>query len=217
MLLINGKSIIERQIGNLPSNSINKIIIIVGYKSKKLIDHIKSLKIKHEIIFIKNNNYNKTNCAYSLILANNFFNRDSIIINCDLLFSKNTMNKLCKFKTENNKVCVRKNHIFKTDLQDIYEENEKIINWSLNLEKSNGEVMGPVFMTKSSLFKLVKYFNSLNLNNQYKLHCFSLLSSSLKFISYQTLFISDDEWIEIDTVNDFNEAKKLTKNKLFTT
>jgi len=213
-LLINGKSIIEWQLRNLPSQYIKNIIIIVGYEAEQLKSHIKSLNIKENIKFIKNQKFIETNCAFSLLKSKKYFNTNSIIINCDLLFSIKTIKRLCQMRN-NTIVCVRKNDGFQTDLQKVYVKNDKIISWALDLIENNAEIMGPVKISINHLKKITKYFESCTLDQQLKMHCFTLFSECLDFINYKPLFINDTDWKEIDNKDDYMEAKRLIlDNKL---
>ena len=209
MLEVNGQSIIERQLRNLPKNNIGKVVIIIGHRGEKLKEHISNLDLKLNILFLKNDNYKITNCAYSLMLASEFF-KDIIIINCDLLFSKQSINRLIN-NNSSAAVCLRKNTDYQTDLQQAMVKN-KIVNWSLRLEESNAEIMGPVKLKEKNSLKILNYFNSLSLVKQKEKHCFSLLSECIDKIDFFPIYVEDNSWFEIDDHNDYKNVKKLLKN-----
>ena len=54
MIRVNGVTLIERLLGQLEKYKLNKIVIVVGYEGRKLIEFIQSLNIKTEIEYIAN-------------------------------------------------------------------------------------------------------------------------------------------------------------------
>ena len=70
MVSVNGVKLIDRLLGQLSKLSLSKVVIVVGYEAKKLIDYIgnrydNSLQIE----YVHNDVYYKTNNIYSLMLA----------------------------------------------------------------------------------------------------------------------------------------------------
>ena len=61
MVKVNGISIIERTLRILDRKALNKIVIVVGYEGQKLVNYIESLNVATPIIYIWNNDYEKTN------------------------------------------------------------------------------------------------------------------------------------------------------------
>ncbi|MDE5562395.1 MAG: aminotransferase class I/II-fold pyridoxal phosphate-dependent enzyme [Clostridiales bacterium] len=86
MIRVNGVTLIERLLGQLEKYKLNKIVIVVGYEGRKLIEFIQSLNIKTEIEFIDNPIYDKTNNIYSLSLAKkNLCEDDTLLFESDLI------------------------------------------------------------------------------------------------------------------------------------
>ena len=72
MVEVNGVTLIDRMLHQLDRQYLSRIVIVVGYKGKKLIDYIDTLDIKTPITFINNPIYDKTNNIYSLSLAKDY-------------------------------------------------------------------------------------------------------------------------------------------------
>ena len=72
MVKVNGVTIIERCLRILDKKHLSRIVIVVGYEGKKLIEHIKTLNIQTPICYIDNKVYHKTNNIYSLSLAKEY-------------------------------------------------------------------------------------------------------------------------------------------------
>ena len=80
MVKVCGVSLIERLLNQLEKQNLDRIIIVVGYEGKKLIDFISQLNIKTEIKFIDNPIYDKTNNIYSLSLARHELKEDDTLL-----------------------------------------------------------------------------------------------------------------------------------------
>lgn len=87
MLPINGVKLIDRFLGKLSTMNLSRVIIVVGYKSQNVIDHIGNrYDDKVKIEFINNPVYDKTNNIYSLSLAKDkMMEDDTLLIESDLI------------------------------------------------------------------------------------------------------------------------------------
>ena len=210
MLKVGGLSIIERQLFNLPKENINKVVIIVGHESKKLINYVEKLNFNFPISFVENDEYEETNCAYSLMCASNFF-QDVIIINCDLLYSNESLRKLIS-NDKSAAVCLRDNKAYQTDLQKALIKNDNILKWSLNLNQANAEIMGPVKLKEKNSRKILNYFKTLSKADQKQKHCFSLFSECINDINFYPVVVGDNAWYEVDNKSDLDDANKLFRS-----
>jgi histidinol-phosphate/aromatic aminotransferase/cobyric acid decarboxylase-like protein/GTP:adenosylcobinamide-phosphate guanylyltransferase len=94
MIEINGKRLIEYTIDSLIENRIDKVIIVVGYKSNNLKSFLNKKYSDLNITFVENKDYNKTNNIYSLALAKHFLiEDDTILLESDLIFNKEILKK----------------------------------------------------------------------------------------------------------------------------
>lgn len=95
MIRVNGVTLIERLLGQLEAYSLNKIVIVVGYRGKKLMDFISTLGIKTKIEFIDNPIYDKTNNIYSLSLAkDDLCKDDTLLFESDLIVEDSVIRDL---------------------------------------------------------------------------------------------------------------------------
>lgn len=101
MIKVNGKTLIERMLYILDRKGLSKIILVVGYEGKKLIDYIDTLSIKTPIQFIHNPIYYKTNNIYSLALAKEYLiAEDTLLLESDLIFEEKVIDILLEDKRE---------------------------------------------------------------------------------------------------------------------
>lgn len=95
MVEVNGVSLIERMLRQLDSLSLSRIVVVVGYEGKKLIDYISTLGIKTQITFIENPIYDKTNNIYSLALAKEcLLEEDTLLLESDLIFEDGVLHSI---------------------------------------------------------------------------------------------------------------------------
>ena len=87
MVKVNGVTLIERLLGQLEKQELSRIVIVVGYEGKKLMDYIATLDVKTPIVYVENTIYNKTNNIYSLALAKDYLcEEDTLLFESDLIF-----------------------------------------------------------------------------------------------------------------------------------
>lgn len=95
MVKVNGVTLIERMLSQLDGLSLSRIVIVVGYEGKKLVDFIATLGIKTPIEFIDNPIYDKTNNIYSLALAKDkLCEDDTLLFESDLIFEDSVLEAL---------------------------------------------------------------------------------------------------------------------------
>ena len=81
MVEVNGSKLIDRALLFLSHLNLNRIIIVVGYESQNLIDHINNkYRNSLNIIYVHNTIFDKTNNIYSLALAKEYFKEDDTLL-----------------------------------------------------------------------------------------------------------------------------------------
>ncbi len=96
MVPVNGIPLINRVLRQLDSLSLDRIVLVVGYKAEVLKDHISSnIRIKTPIEYVENPVYDKTNNIYSLYLARDYLLRDNtLLLESDLIFDDGVLNQI---------------------------------------------------------------------------------------------------------------------------
>lgn len=95
MVKVNGVTLIDRMLHQIEKQNLSRIVIVVGYEGKKLIDYIGTLSIRTPIVFIENPIYDKTNNIYSLALAKEWLCKDdTILFESDLIFEDSVLEVL---------------------------------------------------------------------------------------------------------------------------
>ncbi len=95
MVEVNGVTMIERMLSQLDVLHLNRIVMVVGYESTKLMEYVRSLNINTKIEFIDNDVYYKTNNIYSLYLARECLTEDdTLLLESDLIFEDKVLQRL---------------------------------------------------------------------------------------------------------------------------
>ncbi|MCR5202179.1 MAG: aminotransferase class I/II-fold pyridoxal phosphate-dependent enzyme [Lachnospiraceae bacterium] len=95
MVKVNGVSLIDRMLHQIDKRQLSRIVIVIGYEGKKLVDYIGTLDIKTPIVFIDNPIYDKTNNIYSLSLAKDWLvKEDTLLFESDLIFEDSVLDEL---------------------------------------------------------------------------------------------------------------------------
>lgn len=95
MVKVNGTALIERALCILDKKHLSKIVIVVGFAGKKLINFITDLHISTPVVFMENQVYDKTNNIYSLLLAKKFLiQEDTLLLESDIIFEEEVIDVL---------------------------------------------------------------------------------------------------------------------------
>ncbi len=87
MVPVNGTPLIDRTLNQLSKLGLNRVVIVVGYEGKKLMDYLGTERNGLKIEYVNNPIYDKTNNIYSLALAKEQLQEDdTILIESDLIF-----------------------------------------------------------------------------------------------------------------------------------
>lgn len=95
MVRVNGVTLIERMLRQLERQHLSRIVIVIGYEGRKLMEYIDGLGIVTPVVYVDNAIYDKTNNIYSLSLAKEFLRRDdTLLLESDLIFEDSIIEEL---------------------------------------------------------------------------------------------------------------------------
>ena len=213
MLEVAGETLIERAVNALKSAGIHRLIMVVGYKSENLKNFIKQKIIDMEIIFIDNDNYDKSNNIYSLYLAKDWLEKDdTIMLESDLIFEDRMIQELVANKNKDVALVAKyeqwmdgtvvtidsKNRItefiekkdFRFDRIDEYYK-------TVNIYKLSKE-----FSKNQYIPFLEAYMKAYGINEYYELALKAI--AHLSRSTLKALPIGDIKWYEIDDAQDYD-------------
>lgn len=95
MVKVNGVPLIDRMLAQLDGLGLERIVIVVGYKAERLIEHIKGLPVATPITYVANPDYASTNNIFSLgLAADELAADDTILLESDLIFEDGVLEDL---------------------------------------------------------------------------------------------------------------------------
>ena len=95
MVKVGGVTLIDRMLHQIEKQEVSRIVIVVGYEGRKLIDYIATLDIKTPIEYVENPIYDQTNNIYSLALAKDWLcKEDTLLFESDLIFEDSVLDLL---------------------------------------------------------------------------------------------------------------------------
>lgn len=220
MVKVGEHTLIERAIYSLKKVGINKLIMVVGYKSQNLIKFLKDKVKDIEIIFIENPVYETTNNIYSMYLAKEWLEKDdTILLESDLIYEPQLIKEIVEMESPNVALVAKyeewmdgtvvtidseeniKQFIEKKEIQSNREEYYKTI----NIYKFSKDFSKDVYIP------FLKAFMDVYGKNEYYELALKIIAC-LNRTNIKAKVIEDIKWYEIDNGNDLKEAEKLFNN-----
>ena len=96
LIEVNKKTLLARTVDLLIQHRINRLVVVTGYRDEEIINYLDTNYPLIEKQYINNPDYEKTNNIYSLFLAasNIKYDKDIILIECDLVFEPKVLDRL---------------------------------------------------------------------------------------------------------------------------
>lgn len=223
MVLVNGKSILERQISILKKNNINNIVVISGPHKEKF--NLKNLTYLPDIDYLHHDQLG------SLMTAREELNGDVLILYADILFDEKILQQItntnCDFgiaidmnweksyehrfdnpKSEADKVCMENGIIKRLSKNIIHEKDQFKIGEFLGIIKLSNvgcETLKNVFETLNQKNNLGKFHDARSFQRAKIIDILQEINMRKKMI---TPILIEGNWCEIDTPNDLILAEK---------
>lgn len=221
MVQVNGVTLIERALRILDKKHLSKIVIVVGFEGRKLVDFIENLHITTPVIFINNNVYDKTNNIYSLLMAKEYLiEEDTLLLESDLIFEEGVIDILLndqrknlalvdKFASWMDGACMEidEDDSIKEFVPGKYlkfEEKEHYYK-TVNIYKFSKEFSSNIYIPF-----LDAYFKAMGVNEYYEsvIKLIAMLENS----DIKAKRLTGQVWYEIDDVQDLDIAATLFAN-----
>ena len=218
MVKVNGVSLIDRLLHQIEKQSLDRIVIVVGYEGQKLIDYIATLDIKTPIIYVTNPIYDKTNNIYSLALAKDYLREDdTLLFESDLIFEdgiiesmiadpRETLVLVDRYESWMDGTCIRidENDNIKAFISGKKLNYKKVSDYykTVNIYKFSKKFSDTVYIPF-----LEAYSSALGNNEYYEqvLKVITLLDDP----EIKAKRLSGQKWYEIDDVQDLDIAEAL--------
>ena len=219
MVKVNGVSLIDRLLGQLSRLTLNRVVIVVGYKGQELKDYIGQRYAERlKIEYVENPVYDRTNNIYSLALAKEQLQEDdTLLIESDLIFS----DRLFPMVVDNaqpNVALVAKYESWMDGTMVTIDKEQNIVNFVpkkafnyADIDKYYKTVNIYKFSKEFSQQKYVPFLDAYSKamgNNEYYeqvLRVITMIDDS----GLKALPIGQEKWYEIDDVQDLDIAETI--------
>jgi len=219
MVPVNGVRLIDRLLGQLAKQKLQRVVIVVGYKGKELREYIGNrYDGQLNIEFAENPVFDKTNNIYSLaIVKDKLQEDDTLLIESDLIFSDNIIPMIVE-NTNPNLALVAKYETWMDGTMVRLDDDNNIVNF-ISKDAFDYNDVDSYYKTVN-IYKLSKQFSQHKYvpfldaytkavgNNEYYenvLRIISLLNSH----DMKALPIGNEKWYEIDDKQDLDIAEAL--------
>ncbi len=218
MIKVGGVTLIERLLKQLEPYQLSRIVIVFGYKGKKLVDYVDSLDIKTPITYVENPIYNKTNNIYSLYLAKDrLAEDDTLLFESDLIFEDSVIKTIIndprptlalvdKYESWMDGTCVRLTQ--NDEIADFISGNKlRFSNTDDYYKTVNVYKFSKHFSQAYYIPFLEAYCTALGYNEYYEqvLKVIAMLNDS----ELRALRLSGQSWYEIDDIQDLDIAESI--------
>lgn len=218
MVPVNGIPLIDRVLGQLSRLNLNRVVIVVGYEGKKLMEYLGNERDGLKIEFVNNPIYDKTNNIYSLAIAKQqMMEDDTLLIESDLIFEDGMFNLLLDNPYPNLALVAKYETWMDGTMVRIDDENN-IINFVpkaafryADVDKYYKTVNIYKFSKEFSATKYVPFLEAYTKsvgNNEYYENVLRIISF-LNSHDLKALPITNEKWYEIDDKQDLDIAEAL--------
>jgi len=209
LLRLNDVTMLEHQLINLMKYGIKNVTIVVGYRASQIFKEIENKKFDLEIEFIQNPIYYKTNTVYSLWLAREHIKDDFVYLNGDVVFHKEILERVLKTHYDTC-IAVKRKHVGKEEVKvQLAADTVKAIGKDIEPSKAHGEFIGIAKFSKKFNQLFIDKLNEVVEEGKVNEFFETALDRTLKSYDVYAVDISDLPCIEVDTYEDYNNAKKL--------
>lgn len=218
MVPVNGTPLIDRVLNQLSSLQLNRVVIVVGYEGKKLIDYLGNERNGLTIEYVNNPVYDKTNNIYSLALAKDkLMEDDTLLIESDLIFDDGMFNLLLDNPFPNLALVAKYESWMDGTMVRIDRDNN-IVNFvpkaAFDYKETDSYYKTVNIYKFSKEFSRTKYVPFLEAyskaigNNEYYENVLRIISF-LNSHDLKALPITNERWYEIDDKQDLDIAEAL--------
>ena len=208
LLPISDEIILQRHIRLLRQNGVQRIIVVVGYLHEK----VKSV-IGDDVEYIYNPFFKHCNNMGSLWYAQFKVKEPFLYLHADLVYSESLLNEFLQNIKQSNAVID-----FALDYSEVDEEAMKVLctdeghyvesSKEIALHEATGEWIGLAHIRKPSIvFQEIEQVLSEDQLNVYDTYAFNRLAQ--KESPLQCHSIQNEDWVEVDFLEDYERAKEL--------
>ncbi|MFQ5464316.1 MAG: NTP transferase domain-containing protein [Thermodesulfobacteriota bacterium] len=203
LLQVGGRPLIEHQLEALHDAGIGRILVVVGHKA----DEVRKT-LGNRVEYIENTRYDKTNSIYSLWLARDWVNGPMVLLNCDLLFHPDILDRL--LSKGGNALAFDSTSTKGKEQTKVAVREGKVIDLGKDLapELARGESLGLLSFDAAGVHSLFSRAHALVQNEGENSWVIEAVRSVCSDVDMRALNVAGSAWVEIDFPNDLERARK---------
>lgn len=214
MVRVNGNAVIDYQIHALSINSIDNIIVVVGYHGANLISYLRDRwGSKVNLQFAINPDYATTNSAYSLNLAQGLIGGDDYIhMNCDVIFSSKLVKQLIASQSR-NQIIINKHIDLGDNMEQVILDDSGKITYMNNIHYSDavGKAMGLCKISSEALEWIIKKIEMNQAKGLLNDNFYGIIRECVDVKPFYSLFSDSGSIFEINNETELNIAEEAVK------
>ena len=219
LLKIGERPLLQRSMDALCQNGITEFCIVTGYLHEQIEQFVNEHYPNVKVTFIHNADFATTNNIYSLWLARPVADGEEILLlDSDLLYDGNIVKRVLQNEADNVLTLIR-HELGEEEMKVVVDTEGSIteISKTCSPDAAAGESLGIEKMgcsyTKALYAELETMMNDEHLENKFYELAFERLLRQGH--TYKVLDVSDLFSCELDTVEDFENAKQLIPAELY--
>ena len=218
LLAVGERTLLQRTVDAMLKAGINELVVVTGYKAEMIRDFLTSHYPTLNIHFIDNPDFAHNNNIFSLWLTRPFTEgREFLLSDSDILFDPQIIPVV--LNTKGSALAVNRHELGEEEMKVVVDENNNIVEISkvCSAEKAIGESVGFEKMTadySTALFKELKQM----IEGEGLIDIFYERAFERLIPQGHTFTVVDTTnyfSIELDTPEDFENAKKLIPENLY--
>jgi choline kinase len=205
MLEVEGRSLIERSLDALAASGITDVTVVVGYQQQRLRVHLGD-----RVRYVANERYRETNSLYSLSLVCDQLVRGSVVMNSDILVSRDLLRRLIQAPVDDA--------VLIDSSSTLGEEEMKVRTWqgfAIDFSKelapweAHGENVGIVKFGIEGGRRLVKHIEALLSRGEVNAWAPMAFREVAQEWPVRAITTDGLPWTEIDFPDDLERARQL--------
>ena len=222
LLRIGDKTILEMMISHIQDCNINEIVFVTGYLENQIKEYVKNNNQDLKAYFVTNERYTETNTGFSLLLTKDSVgDSDFIKFDADVVFDKEILERLLD-SPEESALCIDRNiQLDAEEIKVVVDDKNRILkaNKTIDPKEAIGESIGIEKIGKETAKRLFQELEEMMQDEKNHQEYYEAAYERLieKGESFHALDITGLDWVEIDTNEDFELARKIFNGRQVST
>jgi choline kinase len=219
LLRIGERCLLQRCMDALWANGIREFVVVTGYRQQQIRDFLAAQYPEVKITFVYNERYESTNNIYSLWLARPYVEgEDTLLLDSDIVYDPQILRRLLDCP-QADALALNRHELGEEEIKVIVDADNRVTEISkvCSIEQAIGESIGIEKMsgdyTRALFVELERMIEGEGLDNVFYERAFERLIPQGH--SFYVLDTTELFSIELDTVSDFEQAKRLIPSSLY--